>query len=41
MWELFTGGKTPYPTFSNAQVLQEVSGTFLDIVICLQIEVLL
>lgn len=24
MWELFTGGKTPYPTFSNAQVLQEV-----------------
>ena len=24
MWELFSGGKTPYPTFSNAQVLQEV-----------------
>lgn len=25
MWELFTGGKTPYPTFSNPQVLDEVT----------------
>lgn len=24
MWELWTGGKTPYPTFSNPQVLDEV-----------------
>ena len=24
VWELFSGGKTPYPTFSNAQVLDEV-----------------
>ena len=25
MWELWTGGKTPYPTFSNPQVLDEVN----------------
>ena len=24
MWELWTGGKTPYSTFSNKQVLDEV-----------------
>ena len=24
LWELWTGGKTPYPTFTNSQVLDEV-----------------
>ena len=24
MWELWSGGKTPYPTFTNPQVLDEV-----------------
>ena len=30
MWELWTGGKTPYPTFSNPQVLDEVTGCYID-----------
>ena len=25
LWELWSGGKTPYPTFTNPQVLDEVS----------------
>ena len=29
MWELFTGGKTPYPTFSNPQVLDEVINCYI------------
>lgn len=24
LWELWTGGKTPYPAFTNPQVLDEV-----------------
>ena len=24
LWELWSGGKTPYPTFTNSQVLDEV-----------------
>ena len=24
-WEIFSGGRTPYPTFSNHQVVDEVS----------------
>ena len=32
MWELWTGGKTPYPTFSNPQVLDEVTYTNTNIV---------
>lgn len=24
LWELWTAGKTPYPTFSNSQVLDQV-----------------
>lgn len=24
MWELWSGGKTPYPAFTNPQVLDEV-----------------
>ena len=31
MWELWTGGKTPYPTFSNPQVLDEVNSDVIDI----------
>lgn len=29
MWELWTGGKTPYPTFSNPQVLDEVINCYM------------
>lgn len=28
LWELWSGGKTPYPAFTNPQVLDEVSVYF-------------
>ena len=42
MWELWTGGKTPYPTFSNPQVLDEVHPVvvILCVVVLLVLQVL-
>ena len=34
MWELFSGGKTPYPSFSNPQVFEEVSSVHLLSLCC-------
>lgn len=31
LWELWSGGKTPYPTFTNSQVLDEVCVTCVHV----------
>ena len=41
MWELWSGGKTPYPTFTNPQVLDEVMSNTLhvDMHVCTYIDI--